>query len=65
MRNVLMELYCYVFHKGLEFDNDSEVFNWRNHVPQKIKDVWELLSVREKLLVVIMASKLADTEQWD
>jgi len=39
--------------------------DWRNHVPSIIKDIWDELSKDAKAVAFLMASRLADREEWE
>ena len=39
--------------------------DWRNYVPEAIRLVWNELSELERTLVMLVAEKSADAEEWD
>jgi hypothetical protein len=43
----------------------SKTHNWKNYVPDEVKESWQNLSVLGMLSVYIMANKQADAEDWD
>lgn len=47
------------------FNDVSRVHDWRNYVPDEIKEVWDNLTERERKLIFIMCEPIADREEWD
>ena len=47
------------------FENVGRVSDWRNHVPDNVRCVWNKLSEKERLLVVAVAEQAASQEEWD
>ena len=48
-----------------EFDKATKVHDWRSHVPYEIWGDWDMLTIRERQLVAIMANNQAMNEEWD
>lgn len=48
-----------------EFENADKVHDWRNHVPQKLVEDWELLGDEARAVAFYMAELQADREEWD
>jgi len=48
-----------------EFDNAGMVHDWRNYVPYQVVNQWARLSKEERAVVVFMAQKVANEEEWD
>lgn len=47
------------------FDRKGRVCDWRNHVPEEIRDIWAVLTQRDRCLVAIVADHAASQEEWD
>lgn len=45
-------------------DDPSKCFDWRNHVPEFIGDLWESLNETERRLVMITCEFTARKEEW-
>lgn len=48
-----------------EFNNASQVHDWRNYVPYDWRNCWFEFSERERKLMAVMAQMQADKEEWD
>ena len=48
-----------------EFEKAERVHDWRNHVHGDVKENWNMLSVETKLVVVEIAERQADREEWE
>lgn len=48
-----------------QFEKAGKIHDWRNYVPQEIENIWENLSLKERILVAFMAEKQATNEEWD
>jgi hypothetical protein len=48
-----------------EFENAGRVHDWRNHVPDDIKEVWGQLSYEAKFIAAYVADEAAGKEEWD
>lgn len=55
----------YKFNQDESFENISKVHDWRNYIPDEIKEIWNDLTLREKQLLFIMAEQQADKEEWE
>lgn len=47
------------------FEESGKCHDWRNHVPAEWKKDWNTFTVREKLIIIVMATMQADKEEWD
>jgi len=47
------------------FTDISKCHDWRNYIPKQFKDIWLRFSLRERLLMSIIAQEVADREEWD
>lgn len=50
---------------GPQFEGALRCYDWRNHVPEGIRRVWDRLPDTARLVAVIMAESAADAEEWD
>jgi hypothetical protein len=48
-----------------EFDNAGRVHDWRNHVPEEVKEQWDQLSVEARKVAYLAAYNEAEREEWD
>jgi hypothetical protein len=48
-----------------EFENAGRVHDWRNHVPEEVKEQWDQLSVDAKRVAYLTAYNEAEREEWD
>lgn len=44
---------------------NNKVHEWRNHVPEELKEAWPFMSQTERMLVYLLAAKAASEEDWD
>ncbi|WP_170066073.1 hypothetical protein [Novosphingobium guangzhouense] len=42
-----------------------QVHDWRNHIPEEIRDIWGTFSVGQRAALHAWAEDLADMEEWD
>ena len=47
------------------FDEARMIHDWRNHIPDQIKDCWPGLSIQAKIVAYTMAEKQAEAEEWE
>ena len=47
------------------FENESRVNNWRNYVPDELKNHWSSMSVEARQVAIVMAESQSDKEEWD
>lgn len=47
-----------------EVDRHHSCQDWRNHVPNSIRECWSDLSLEAKVIAMIMAGKAAGQEDW-
>jgi hypothetical protein len=50
---------------NVEWQKAGRVHDWRNYVPQKLREGWLFLSPTERAIVSIMAEEQAGNESWD
>lgn len=48
-----------------EFENAGKVHDWRNHVWDAVRSIWETLSLEQRAAVAIDAKDRASNEEWD
>ena len=48
-----------------EWNKAGKVHDWRNHIPEPVKECWERLSVDAKHVAYYMAEQKADQEVWE
>ena len=48
-----------------QFDNRTNVRDWRNYVPSEIQELWPELSPRERAIVALFAIDQASGENWE
>lgn len=41
------------------------VHNWRNHIPEEVKDIWHTFTNHQKQILAMCAAQSADNEDWD
>ena len=58
IKNEALEIFC-DDNSNVPFAVKTVTYNWRQFVPEGVKDIWEFLTEREKLLVSIVAESNA------
>ena len=48
-----------------QFEKSRKCHDWRNYVPDKVKDIWGSLSNETRIMVYITAETRANLEDWD
>lgn len=48
-----------------QWDKRRKVHEWRNHVPEVLRENWKALTSETRVAVYLMAQKQADAEEWD
>lgn len=43
----------------------EKVHNWRNYIPECVKDLWNTFNFQSRIMMVIMAKKQANEEEWE
>ena len=43
----------------------TKVHDWRNHVPEPVKQAWESFTLEQKKMLVEWAESLASQEEWE
>lgn len=43
----------------------GKVHNWRNHVPESIREVWDALAPQARAVAILMAQERANREEWN
>ncbi|MGF6309482.1 hypothetical protein ABIB82_003920 [Bradyrhizobium sp. i1.8.4] len=46
-----------------DWDKATKIHDWRNHVPDKIKQTWATFTVEQRMALVEWAQHLANIEQ--
>jgi len=49
----------------IDWANTHKCHDWRNYVPQAVRDVWDELTVEARLAVCLTAMPMADREDWE
>lgn len=49
----------------VDFSKTDKVYDWRNHVPEELIEIWDTLTEGEKKVIYIMAERLASKEEWN
>lgn len=49
----------------IDWENTDRCYDWRNHIPQSLKQMWSTLADETKAAVYYMAVIEADKEEWD
>jgi len=50
---------------GPDWSEGGSVYNWRNYVPQTLKDHWPKLHREARAICIMMANNQAVQEDWD
>lgn len=48
-----------------EWDQRDRVHDWRNHVPEVIRLIWDDLGLEARCTAFVMASEKANAEEWE
>ena len=48
-----------------DWQEGGRVHNWRNHIGEKTKAVWNTFSIEQKRALAEDADELAGREEWD
>lgn len=48
-----------------DFKNAGKVHDWRNYVPDEMKNNWNKLTDRERMIIIIICDEIASQEDWD
>lgn len=48
-----------------QFDLAEKCHDWRNHVDQRLIQLWDELSMQTKLCLYLTAQTAASSEEWD
>ena len=48
-----------------EWDEGGRVHNWRNHVPQQLRDIWDTFTEVQKKILYDTFDEIAGNERWD
>jgi methionine salvage enolase-phosphatase E1 len=49
----------------IDWKNRHRIHDWKNYVPDGIKNIWVDLTLNEKLLIYHQSEIQADNEEWD
>jgi hypothetical protein len=47
------------------FVNINKVHDWRNYVPDELKECWYELTDRERYIIYLLCEERATMEDWD
>ena len=47
------------------FDKARKCHDWRNYIPDEVRDAWSEMTVESRVMVYILAEKQANAEDWD
>lgn len=47
------------------WDAGGRVHNWRNHVGDRVRDIWETFTAEQKLAIAADADVQASAEEWE
>jgi hypothetical protein len=47
-----------------EWGKATKVHDWRNHVPDHIKNNWSVISLESKMIAYFMAEYASEQEHW-
>lgn len=48
-----------------DWANADKVHDWRNHVPEAVRAIWETFTPEQREALVSWAEELASAEEWD
>ena len=48
-----------------DFEGRGRGHDWRNHVPELIRELWPDIPFVARVMAVYMANREADQEEWD
>ncbi len=62
-----VELYSHLREQALnpQWDKATKVHDWRNHVSENVKALWETFTEEQKYALVEQADDQASNEHWD
>lgn len=63
----MAELYDYLKEEAEnpQWDKAGKVHDWRNHIPDEVREIWETFTVQQRLVLTAWADELAGREHWD
>lgn len=47
------------------FDKARKCHDWRNYIPDEVRDAWPQMTVESRVMVYILAEKQANAENWE
>lgn len=48
-----------------EWDKAERVHDWRNHVGERTKEVWQTLTLEQRRAVYLDAEEMSSREEWE
>jgi hypothetical protein len=48
-----------------KWETENRVHNWRNYANEDLKEEWQSMSGRQRLIVAAALDEIADREEWD
>ena len=48
-----------------DWEEAGRVHNWRNHISQELRDMWDAFSIDQKRAIAENADEIASREEWD
>lgn len=48
-----------------DFDKARKCHDWRNHIPDNVRELWSEMSVEARVVAYLMAERQAAAEEWD
>lgn len=48
-----------------QFDKARKCHDWRNYIPDEVREAWPQMTVESRVMVYILAEKQANAENWD
>lgn len=64
-RDILKEYKDIGSTENPQFEKSRKCHDWRNYVPDKIRDIWGALSDETRIMVFLTAEKQSNLEDWD
>ncbi len=52
-------------YKNPDWDNIGRVHDWKNHIGEPVRELWESFSNEQKAAIAFGADDIAGQEEWD